>query len=82
MRLSIFAFHVSQILNSAPGKFHLTPCPRVTVEVKIVKGTCPDLEDAAWDTVYINGKVAGNRQGGVIAFTALVNAAKPVIEYS
>lgn len=80
MRLSTFAYHVSCIMNSAPEEFELHPCNGVAVKVRIEKNT--ELQPEIWDTVYINGKSAGNRHGGVKEFTAIVNAAKPEIEYS
>lgn len=74
MRLSIFAYHVSCIMNDV-GEFELHPCNDVAVKVKIEKGVDGIGND--WEDVYINGKSAGNRHGGVKEFTALVNAAKP-----
>ncbi len=80
MRLSIFAYHASQIMGGEPGKeFTLHPCEGVAVKVWIEKN--PE-QPHIWDTVYINGKSAGNRHGGVSEFIAIVLAAKPEIEYS
>ena len=80
MRLSIFAYHVSSIMT-LEGEFELHPCNGVAVKVKIERALNAEFP-GTWDTVYINGKSAGNRHGGVQAFTELVNAAKPVIEYT
>ncbi len=79
MRLSIFAYHVSSIMNDT-GEFGLHPCHGVDVNVRIEKGV--DGIGNEWDSVYIDGKCAGNRHGGVQRFTEIVNATQPVIEYT
>lgn len=76
MRLSIFAYHVSSIMNNEPGKFSLYPCAGVRAEIEIVK-EYPELKGQIWDSVYINGKHCGNRHGGVSVFTEMVCKEKP-----
>jgi hypothetical protein len=81
MRLSIFAYHVGQIMTDpAPTKFTLHPCDGVRAEVVIEPAQ--NLEGPIWDRVTINGVSVGNRHGGVQYFTELVNEVKPVIEYT
>lgn len=81
LRLSVLAYHASLIMNAEIGEeFELSPCNGVNVKVKIEKSQ--GLEGRIWDTVYLNGRSAGNRHGGIKEFSKLVIAAKPEIEYS
>ena len=82
IRLSIFAFHVSEIMTSPPGsRFELHPCDGVTVKVRIEKSRfvnatiCDDL-------VYLNGECVGNRCGGRDEFAKMVNKVEPTIRYT
>lgn len=82
MRLSIFTFHVSQIMTmEVGGKATFHPCNGVSAEVVVEKAT-DGFPSPAWDSIRMNGVIVGNRQGGVKAFTNLVNNAKPQIEYT
>lgn len=81
MRLSIFTYHVQSIATTpAPAKFSLGPCDGVLAEVEITPAP-NGLDTPVWDQVTINGKSAGNRSGGVKAFTELVAQVKPEIEW-
>lgn len=70
MRLSVFAFHVSQIMGvKAPVEFGLCPFAGLKMGVKI------DTTDQVW----IDGTACGNRNGGVGYYTEMVCAANPEI---
>jgi hypothetical protein len=83
VRLSILAFHVSEIMTQPAGsKFTLSPCDGVIVDVEIKAGAMSArASETGWDQVYLNGRWMGNRAGGRDVFIQLVCQKKPAVQW-